>query len=146
MAMSPSWTGSRLREMLVGWNESQLTWLTEQIEGELTARAWLKRGQRAQPDLAPGSGPNSQMGGESLFAVAPVSTECRPKCALGGSHIDTSSFVAGHFRAMLIGIAAITRSCKRDFRRQAACARPTIGEVLLPEELGACKKKHLAAD
>ena len=83
------------------------------------------------------------MGGESLFTVAPVSTECRPKCALGGSHIDTSSFVAGHFRAMLIGIAAITRSCKRDFRRQAACARPTIGEVLL--QLGACKKKHLAA-
>ena len=87
-------------------------------------------------------GPNSK----SLFAVAPVSTECRPKCALGGSHIDTSSFVAGHFRAMLIGIAAITRSCKRDFRRQAVCARPTIGEVLLPEELGACKKRHLAAD
>ena len=85
------------------------------------------------------------MGGESLFTVAPVSAECRPKCALGGSHIDTSSFVAGHFQAMLIGIAAITRSCKRDFRRQAACARPTIGEVLLPEELGACKKKHLAA-
>ena len=77
------------------------------------------------------------MGGGSLFAVAPVSTECRPKC---------SSFVAGHFRAMLVGIAAITRSCKRDFRRQAACARPTIGEVLLPEELGACKKRHLAAD
>ena len=74
------------------------------------------------------------MGGESLF------TECRPKCALGGSHIDTSSFVAGHFRAMLIGIAAITRSCKRDCGRQAACVRPTIGEVLLPEELGACKK------
>ena len=56
MAMSPSWTGSQLREMLIGWNEGQLTWLKEQIEGELTVRAWLKRGQRAQPDLAPGSG------------------------------------------------------------------------------------------
>ena len=26
------------------------------LEGEVTVRAWLKRGQRAQPDLAPGSG------------------------------------------------------------------------------------------
>ena len=141
-----SWTGSRLREMLIGWNESQLTWLKEQIEGELTARAWLKRGQRAQPDLAPGSGSPGSLEWSELPDGWRVTVCCR-SCEYRMS-AKVRPWWESHRHLKLCGwtFERCLSAASVTFEDRLLARDPLLGRCFYQKSLAHAKKRHLAAD